>query len=161
MLLRIDQLASHVAAHAGVSNSLADFALRAVITGMGGYLSPRFRQLIADELPAALGSALESGATEQRPIEDRVRLAGMSPGQTRELIASVCRVLAEELSNEAVAALRSSLPAWIASLFAPSSPAIEHHASPIHRQNNSVAEPNPHGEIKISSGRRRTFNEPN
>ena len=60
MLLRIEQLASHVAAHAGVSTPLADYALRAVLTGIGGYLSPAFRQLIAEELPPTLGGVLAS-----------------------------------------------------------------------------------------------------
>jgi uncharacterized protein (DUF2267 family) len=161
MLLRIEQLASHVAAHAGVSEPLADYALRAVVTGIGGYLSPRFRQLVAEELPAPLATVLESATNDRRPIEDRVKLTGMSAGQTRELIASVCRVLAEELSDEAVSGLRASLPATIADWFVPPSPAVEHHASPIHRQSNSVAEPNPHEDIKISSGRRRAVDEPN
>ena len=160
MLLRIDQLASHVAAHAGVSTPLADYALRAVLTGIGGYLSPPFRQLIAEELPPALGSALES-ARDRRPIEDRVQLNGMSPGRTRELVASVCKVLAEELSDDAVRALCASLPPATAVLFVPSAPAIEHHASQIHRHTGSVAEPNPHGDYKLSSGRRRGVDKPN
>jgi len=161
MLLRIEQLASHVAAHAGVSTPLADYALRAVLTGIGGYLSPAFRQLIAEELPPALGIALEAAAGDRRPIEDRVRLSGMSPGRTRELIASVCKVLAEELSEQAVRALCASLPPAIATLFVPSAPAIEHHASPLHRQASSIAEPNPHGDFKLSSGRRRGLDKPN
>ena len=161
MLLRIDQLASHVAAHAGVSTPLADYALRAVLTSIGGYLSPAFRQLIAEELPPALGSALESSTGDRRPIEDRVHLTGMSQSQTRELIASVCKVLAEELSEEAVRALCTSLPPATAVLFVPSAPAIEHTPSPVHRQSSSVAEPNPHGDFKLSSAKRRTFDEPN
>jgi uncharacterized protein (DUF2267 family) len=161
MLLRIDQLASHVAAHAGVSPPLADYVLRAVVAGFGGYLSPANRQLIADELPVPLSAALRSASDDRRPIEDRVQLAGMSQAQTRELIASVCKVLAEELSDEALAALRASLPASVASLFVPSAPEVEHIASPLHRQGSSVAEPNPHGEIKLSSGKRRQVDEPN
>lgn len=108
-----------------------------------------------------LASALESEPGERRPLEDRVQLTGMTPGRARELVASVCRVLAEELSKEAVGALRSSLPQRIADWFAPPAPAIEHHASSIHRQSNSVAEPNPHGDIKLSSGRRRAIDKPN
>jgi uncharacterized protein (DUF2267 family) len=161
MVLRIEELASHVAAHAGVTAPLADYALRAVISGFGGYLPPASRQLIAEELPPTLAGALESATNERRALEDRVQLTGMSQSQARELIASVCRVLAEELSQEAVGALRASLPQSIADWFAPPAPAVEHHASPIHRQSTSVAEPNPHGDIKLSSGRRRVIDEPN
>ncbi|HEY5924510.1 MAG TPA: DUF2267 domain-containing protein [Kofleriaceae bacterium] len=160
MLLRIDQLASHVAAHAGVSTPLADYALRAVLAGIGGYLSPAFRQLIAEELPPALGTALQSANGERRPLEDRVQLTGMSQSQTRELIASVCKVLAEELSEEAIRALCTSLPPATAVLFVPSAPAVE-PPSTLHRQTHSVAEPNPRGEFKLSSAKRRTFDEPN
>lgn len=161
MQLPIDQLASHIAAHAGVSTPLADYALRAVITGIGGHLSPAFRQLIAEELPPPLASALHAAANDRKPIEDRVQLTGMGPGRKHELIASVCKVLAEELSDDAVRALCASLPAATAVLFVPSSPAIEHHASRFHRHASSVAEPNPHGDIKLSSGRRRGLDPPN
>jgi uncharacterized protein (DUF2267 family) len=162
MLLRIDQLASHVAAHAGVSPPVADYALRAVVRGLGGYLSPAFRQLIAEELPSPLANMLEVAAgSERTSFEERVQLAGLSPSQRRELIASVCKVLAEELSDEAIRALTASLPANVARLFVPSAPAID-HPQPINRQANSVAEPNPHADIKLSSGRRRGISdEPN
>lgn len=160
MLLRIDQLASHVAAHAGVSMPVADYALRAVIKGVGGYLSPPFRQLIAEELPVPLAHMLEAGTGERRPFEDRVHLAGLSASQRHELIASVCKVLAEELSQEATRALTAALPPPVAKLFVPSSPALDHPQT-IHRQTSSVAEPNPHGDFKLSSGRRRNVDEPN
>jgi uncharacterized protein (DUF2267 family) len=159
MFLRIDQLASHVAAHAGVSTPLADYALRAVLAGIGGYLSPPFRQLVADELPPALAAALNSALTDKRPIEQRVQLNGLSPVQRYELIASVCKVLAEELSDDALRALRSSLPAGTAKLFVPASAEV-HHDSSLHRQSSSVAEPNPHGDFKLSSTRGR-ISEPN
>jgi uncharacterized protein (DUF2267 family) len=152
MFLRIDQLASHVAAHAGVSTPLADYALRAVLAGIGGYLSPAFRQLVADELPPALATALGSALADKRPIEERVQLSGLSPMQRHELVASACKVLAEELSTEALRALRSSLPASIASMFVPSAPDV-HHDSARGRQSSSVAEPNPHGDFKLSSSR--------
>jgi uncharacterized protein (DUF2267 family) len=160
MLLRIDQLASHVALHAGVSVPVADYALRAVIKGIGGYLSPAFRQLIAEELPGPLATMLEMAQVERIPFEEQVQLAGLSQSQRHELIVSVCKVIAEELSNEALRALTSSLPPTIAMLFVPSAPAVEHPQT-IHRQANSVAEPNPHVDIKLSSGRRRSIDEPN
>jgi len=154
MLLRIDQLASHVAAHSGVSMPLADYALRAVVAGIGSYLSAPTRQLIADELPQPLAIALESAVDDRRPIEERVQLTGLTASQTHELVASVCKVLAEELSTEANQLLINVLPPGVAALLVPSAPAID-HVSTIHRQGFSVAEPNPHGEIKLSSGHRR------
>lgn len=150
MLLRTELLAAHVAAHAGVSQPLAELALRAVVTGAGAYLTPASRQLIAEELPAELGEALEAGAHDKAPVEARLQVPGLTPGEHRELLASVCRVLAEELSHEAIDALTSSLPRSIAALFVPSSPDVP-RASTLHRQTASVSNPNPHGETKLSS----------
>lgn len=155
MLLRIDQLASHVSAHAGVSAPLAEHALRAVVTGIGAYLSPASRQLVAEELTPPLATALGSASGDRRPLEDRLQVTGLVPGRIRELLASVCRVLAEELSDDAVRAVTSALPPHVATLFVPSSPDVP-HPSPAYRQPSSVAEPNPHGEDKLSSARGRT-----
>ena len=156
MLLRIDQLASHVAAHAGVSPPLAGYALRAVVSGIGGHLTPAFRQLVAEELPDPLATLVRSAVDDRTPIEDRVHVNGMTAGQTRELIASVCRVLAEELSNEALQAMTTSLPASVAKLFVPPAPEVHHEPAPLHRQANWVGEPNPHAETKLSSARGTT-----
>jgi uncharacterized protein (DUF2267 family) len=150
MPLRTELLASHVAAHAGVSQPLAEHALREVVTGAGAYLTRSSRQLIAEELPAELGEALEAGAADKTPIEERVQVPGLTAGEHRELVASVCRVLAEELSNEAIDALTRSLPPGIAKLLVPSSPDVP-RASTLHRHSASVAHPNPHGETKLSS----------
>jgi uncharacterized protein (DUF2267 family) len=150
MLVRIQELASHVAAHAGVSEPVAEYALRAVVTGIGGYLSPRARQLIGEELPEPLVTALGSATGDRRAIEERVQLTGLSPAQIHELVASVCRVIAEELSDEAVRTLTAALPQATAALFVPASPPIPHT---VRRpaQAGSVGEPNPHGETKLSS----------
>jgi uncharacterized protein (DUF2267 family) len=156
MLLRIEQLASHVAAHAGVSMPLADYSLRAVVTGIGGYLSPDSRRLIAEELPSPLVGALESAIDERKPIEERVQLTGMTPSQTWELVASVCRVLAEELSDDAVHILIASLPERVATMFVRASADVQ-RAEVHHRQSQSVLNPNPHGDIKISSVGPRPF----
>lgn len=156
MLLRIEQLASHVAAHAGVPMPLAEYSLRAVVTGMGAYLSPDSRRLIAEELPAPLVGAIESAIDDRRPIEDRVQLTGMSPSETRELIASVCRVLAEELSDDAVHILIASLPEKISTMFVRASADVQ-RASLHHRQTHSVGNPNPHGDTKLSSAAPRPF----
>jgi uncharacterized protein (DUF2267 family) len=156
MLLRIEQLASHVAAHAGVSRALAEYSLRAVVIGIGAYLSPDSRRLIAEELPAPLVGALESAVDDRKPIEDRVQLTGMTDGQTRELVASVCRVLAEELSDDAVHVLIASLPAKISTMFVRASADVQ-RAELHHHQSHSVRHPNPHGDIKLSTAEPRPF----
>ena len=150
MLVRIEVLASHVAAHAGVSTPLAEYCLRAVVAGIGGYLSPRFRQLVAEELPPALAVALASTPNDRRPIEERVQLTGMTKSQVHEIITSVCHVLADKFSDDAINALVGSLPPSIGAMFVPSSPDVP-HVDTRHRQSNSVAEPNPHGDRKLSS----------
>jgi uncharacterized protein (DUF2267 family) len=150
MANRSEALSSRVAAHAGVSSPLADYALRAVLAGIGGYLSPAFRQLIAEELPDALASAVASGNGDRRPIEERVQLTGMTKTQTHELLTSVCRVLTEELSSEAVRAIVGAVPPAIGAMFVPSSPGVPPR-SPRRRQADSVNEPNPHAETKLSS----------
>lgn len=118
MMATTDDFISHVAAHAGVSASLAERVVRAVLTGIGGYLSAAERQFIADELPAALGAAILTGSNRAMPIEERVLAFDPSIGHARELIASVCRVLVEELSTEALASIRAVVPRALASLLA-------------------------------------------
>jgi len=118
MIATTDDFISHVAAHAGVSAGLAERVIRVVLTGIGGYLSAAERQLVADELPAALGVAVLTGSTLATPIEERVLAFDPSIGHARELIASVCRVLVEELSTEALAAIRAAVPVALASLLA-------------------------------------------
>jgi hypothetical protein len=122
------------------------------VSGIGGHLTPAFRQLVAEELPDPLSTLVRSAVDDRTPIGDRVQVNGMSPGQTRELVASVCRVLAEEMSAEALEAMTTSLPGSIATLFVPSSPEVHHEPAPLlHRQTNWIGEPNPHGETKLSS----------
>jgi uncharacterized protein (DUF2267 family) len=114
MTATTDELCSHVAAHAGVSIALAERATRTVLAGIGGTLTPAGRELVADELPAGLGAAILAGGSLAAPIEDHVVALGVTLGQARELIASVCRVLVEELSGEAVDALRVGVPTALA-----------------------------------------------
>ncbi|HEX7941532.1 MAG TPA: hypothetical protein VF488_06985, partial [Gemmatimonadaceae bacterium] len=90
MTATTDDLCSHVAAHAGVPVALAERATRTVLAGMGGTLTPAGRELVADELPAGLGAAILAGGALATPIEDHVVALGVTPGQARELIASVC-----------------------------------------------------------------------
>ena len=117
MIATTDDLCSHVAAHAGVPIALAERATRTVLAGIGGTLTPAGRELMADELPAGLGAAILAGGSLATPIEDHVVALGVTLGQARELIASVCRVLVEELSSEAIEALRVGVPNALSALF--------------------------------------------
>ncbi|HEX8114368.1 MAG TPA: DUF2267 domain-containing protein [Kofleriaceae bacterium] len=175
MTATTDDLCSHVAAHAGVPTGLAEQATRAVLAGMGGTLTPAGRELVADELPAGLGAAILAGGSPAMPIEDPLLGLGVTPGQARELIASVCRVLVEELSSEAVDALRVGVPTALAALLVepvtdepPPRPALgprhdtladghpgSHHplsdAPGRGAQRGSIADDNPHAATKLSS----------
>lgn len=159
MIATTDDLCSHVAAHAGVSRALAEQATRAVLAGMGGTLTPAGRELVADELPTGLSAAVLAGDSLIAPIEQPLLEAGVTAGQARELIASVCRVLVEELSGEAVDALRVGVPAALAALLvAPASDEPPAHGGFGERaqhaaQHGSIAEDNPHATTKLSSAR--------
>lgn len=175
MTATTDDLCSHVAAHAGVPIALAERATQAVLTGMGETLTPAACELVADELPAGLGAAILADGALATPIEAQLRALGVTAGQARELIASVCRVLVEELSSEAVDALRVGVPAALATLLVepvtdepPPRPAPDWRrdtlaegrpgsrrplsdASGRDAQRGSVADDNPHAATKLSS----------
>jgi len=174
MIARTEDFIGHVAAHAGVSTDRAEHATHAVLSGIGGFLSPSVRQLVAEEVPPALGALLLAGSELVRPLDDHPLEPGMSAGQTHELIASVCHVLAEVLSTDALRALHSAAPLAIASLLEPPGPEVVHQtpaprrretlatgrpgshrslseARPERRHGDSIAADNPHGAVKLSS----------
>lgn len=175
MIATTEDLCSHVAAHAGVPIALAERATQAVLAGIGGTLTPAGRELVADELPAGLGAAILAGGSLTTSIEDHVVALGVTPGQARELIASVCRVLIEELSSEAVDALRVGVPTALAALLvepvtdeppprraldprratlAEGRPGSQHPLSDApgrSAQRGSIADDNPHAASKLSS----------
>ena len=103
----------HVAAHAGVSAERAEVVTRAVLARIGGSLTPEHRQLIAEELPPALAAAVLS---PEASVDE-----AMSTHQ-RELVVSVYRVLAEELSADGLDWLRTSLPPRISKLLVAGAP---------------------------------------
>lgn len=122
MIVRIADFADHVAAHAGISMDRAEQAVVAVLKGIGTYLTPPVRELVAEELPAPLGDAVRDPDTPATTIEERVLAPGETAGEGREIVASVCRVLDEELSTDALAAIREALPPGYESFFAGSEP---------------------------------------
>jgi uncharacterized protein (DUF2267 family) len=166
---------NHVAAHAGISPERAAYATRVVLAGLGAHLSAPRRELVAEELPPALASALLADAGVATPIDERVLAPDVPAGQARELIASVCRALAEELSAEAVGALQRSAPPELAAFLAPpvrearpraashpppretlaaGRPGSRHpvsEARPPRPQPDAVTADNPHAATKLSS----------
>lgn len=163
---------AHVAAHAGVPAGNAERATLAVLAGMGGYLTTAGRELVASELPPALGAALFDTEDLAVPLMQHVLAPGMSVGHARELIASVCRVLVEELSSDAVRILRAHVPSIATYLAEPAPettpargrseslatgrpgsrhPISESASSTAHAE--SVGSSNPHGANKLSSTR--------
>lgn len=178
-----DALLSHIAGHAGISPARASHVARTVLSALGARLTPARRELVADELPDALAAALRDDASAALPVEERLLEPGITIGRARELVASVCRVLAEELSTQALDVLRDASPRELAELLArpgadlasrpaeprstlaagrPGSRRPISETAPPAAQTGSVAEPNPHGGAKLSSSpgtmqeRRRT-----
>ena len=182
MIVTTEDFTSHVVAHAGVATGFAARVTRVVLAGIGGYLSPGGRQLVAGELPPALGAVVLAGSDLARPLEEHVLaldpdLPNLGPnlGHARELIASVCRVLVEELSTDALGAIRAAVPSTLAALLEPSTtseappqaasgrprdtlaeghPRSHHPVSSAHGagvQSESIAAGNPHAATKLSS----------
>lgn len=92
-------LLDHIEGHAGPSAELRPITLE-VLGWIGSCLGPSQRELVADELPGSLATAVRQGEGRATRLD----------GRRREIAASVCRVLAEELSTEATAALEAALP---------------------------------------------------
>jgi uncharacterized protein (DUF2267 family) len=171
MLATATDFTTHVAAHAGMAPALAEHATRTVLAAFAGYLGPARSELLAEELPPALAEVLRAPEAGSGPVEERVRALGISTSHARELVASVCRVLAEELSHEALHALGEALPAELGALVAPPAPErkpptaghgsslssgrpgsqhpLTEASGPGHT--HTVAEPDPHGATKLSS----------
>jgi hypothetical protein len=129
-------------------------ATRAILGEVGAHLTPATRDLLAEELGDLLGPIVLSGQASGRTIEQHVLEPGMSLARAIELIASVCKALSEELSEDVLVRLRAELPGELAQRLAV--PAESYHpvAQPL-RPRDTVREPNPHGLDKLSSGRPR------
>ena len=159
-----DQLLARIEAHVGSSTEVRPVTV-GVLAWIGSCLWPRERDLVADELPAGLAAAVRRADGLTMTLD----------GHRREIVASVCRVLAEELSSEANQLLQRALPIALRELFVAGAPDGEEpshvelarsslaegrpgartplsEAHPTRVQRGSVvAEPNPHGATKLSS----------
>ena len=134
MLSDSETFIAHVAAHAGVTVNSAEAITRTMLARIGTALTPVHRRQVADELPPALAQAVMT--PEVMPdiiVDDAISVHG------RELIASVCRVLAEELSGEALGWLRGELPPRLADLLVPGAPPTD--TAPAHGTNLATGRP--------------------
>jgi uncharacterized protein (DUF2267 family) len=107
---------AHVAAHAGIAIERAEAVTRTVLARIGSALSPDHRRKIADELPPALGAALMS---------PEVILEDVTNVHQREVSFAVYRVLAEELSRDAIGWLHQELPPRMAEHLVAGAPPID------------------------------------
>jgi uncharacterized protein (DUF2267 family) len=119
MIANTQAFVARVAALAGVPTERAERATQTVLSGMGAYLSPTRRELVADELPPALAAILVDSDGLDIPIDDRLLGPGTTSGQAHDLLASVCSVLADELSRDALGALARALPIAVGRLLGP------------------------------------------
>jgi uncharacterized protein (DUF2267 family) len=119
MIANTQAFVARVAALAGVPTERAERATQTVLSGMGAYLTPTRRELVSDELPPALAAILVDNDGLDIPIDDRLLGPGTTSGQAHDLLASVCAVLADELSHEALGALSRSLPIAVGRLLRP------------------------------------------
>jgi uncharacterized protein (DUF2267 family) len=138
-----DDFLAHVAAHAGGLGADATWrATYAVLSTIGAHLKPASRELLADELGSALGPAVIRGdASTAVPIEHHVMEPWMTVGRATELIASVCRVLAERLSEELLSILRWELPPTLSARLV--RPAPERPRDAAFRRRTTLAEGKP------------------
>ena len=165
---------AHVAGHAGVTLERANIATSVVLSTLGHYLTEGRRQEIAKELPAPWAAALCAPRSTSLPLEEALLVRGENVAHARELVASVCHVLAEELSDDALGWLRRAVPidlavrlgrparervsddvvAGMRDTIARAKPGSHHPIAdtPADRtQSQSIANPNPHGDTKLSS----------
>ena len=80
---------------------------------------------VTEELAASIAPAMRRDDLLAMPIEERILGPSIRLGRAHELVASLCRALAEVLSIEAVEALRSSLPTELVAWLDPPTLAID------------------------------------
>lgn len=158
-----ESLLDHVAGHAGPEVDPGR-VVEDVLAAISPALDDASRELVASELPPRFAQIIRRRGG--KPLLLR--------GKRLEVAASACRVLAEELSDEAVEILRRALPPPLSGWLVPGAPEgrepvaveISHatfaegrpgSASPVAEarragaQSASVAEANPHAGTKLSS----------
>lgn len=111
MIASEQTLLDHVGAHAGEGVEVAS-VVEDVLASLDPSLDVLLRELIASELPLRLAQIVRRRARKRLVLR----------GSRLEAAASVCRALAEEMSDDAVAALRRGLPDPLADWLVPGAP---------------------------------------
>ena len=170
-----EEFVAHVAAHVGTSDLVGTRQASEIVLGaFGARLSPADRASIASELPASLGAVIEHANTSVAlPVEAQLGSLGLTVGHAREVVASVCHVLGEHLSDDALGRLQRALPASLAAFVVrpvdgaalvsgagtghtlaegrPGSHAPVSEERADRTQQASITAANPHGDVKLSS----------
>jgi uncharacterized protein (DUF2267 family) len=155
MITSTTSFVDHVAAHAGISAPHAGIVAGQVLSVLSAHLSRPVRELLREELPAELARGLrddDDHDSSTLPLEERVLEAEMTAGHARELVASVCHVLADELSSVALDAVRREVPAEVATLLEPSA-AEPTQVATEPRKNATLASGRPGSEHPLSEAR--------
>ncbi len=155
-------LARRVAERAPVPLTEARRIIPSVLGALGAMLTQDERRPLANALPVTWGRALSAPAHhESMDLEGlyRAHARDRAPGEAREEVQVVLQAIGELAPVSACARVRRALPPNVAALFdareVPDEPPSTARRSPrtLAAQRNSVAEPNPHGDTKLSSAR--------
>ena len=125
VMVTIAAVVSRFVSHSGANAELAGSVAPEIVAGIAAYLTPAQRDLVADELPEELATEVWRVDLLATPIEERILGPSISVGRAHELVASMCRTLAEVLSIEAIDALRSSLPSELGAWLEPPSNSLD------------------------------------
>jgi uncharacterized protein (DUF2267 family) len=147
-----DDFAAHVAAHLGAPMLEVERACEVVLGAFAGWLSPADRQLFAGELPSSLAAKLEDVGVAL-PVEEQLVALGLTIGQSREVVASVCHVLGEQLSDDVLARLQRALPRSVAAFVVRPVADETVTTSRAARRYDTLAEGRPGSHAPVSEGR--------
>jgi len=149
-----DDLVAHVAAHLGATTLQVDRACELVLRRFAGWLTPAERLLFVGELPRSFGALFEHpDESRALPLEEQLVPLGLTVGRAREVVASVCHVLGEQLSDDMLARLRRALPAWIAAYAVRPAAEATVPVARAARRNDTLAEGHPGSHAKLSDAR--------
>ncbi|MBS1122989.1 MAG: hypothetical protein H6Q90_5217 [Deltaproteobacteria bacterium] len=149
-----EDFAAHVAAHLGATKLEVVRACEVVLGAFAGYLSPAERALFLRELPSSLAAQLEHANTSVAlPLEEQLVALGLPVGHAREVVASVCHVLGEQLSDDVLSRLQRALPESVAAFAVRPVPGLSLTASRAARRHDTLAEGRPGSHAPVSSAR--------
>ena len=148
-----DVFVAHVAAHLGATTLGMTRACKVVLGAFAGCLSPAERALFVSELPSSFGAFEQASASVALPVEEQLVALGLTLGHAREVVASVCHVLGEHLSDNMLARLQRALPESVAVFMVRPMPGPAVITSRAARRTDTLAEGSPGSHAPVSSAR--------